>query len=255
VIITWMLIRMINQCELHLIRNAEHHNWNVDKPFADFLSKILKVIATVIATLIIMESLGFSMGSLIAFGGIGGAAIAFASQSMLSNIFGTMTLYMDKPFVIGEYISLPSEDLEGTVESIGWRITMLSSRDEVPIYLPNSVFNKSLIINISRINYRRVLDIIGIDIDSAAGYELIISRIKEHLAQCEDIEQDKVCNTFLHNVGKGFIEVRVDFYLKTNSFAISRQMRGHIMMQLYDIIREIGYNVIFTNDNKPLLKL
>ena len=87
-----------------------------------------------------MQTLGFSVSGVMAFGGIGGIAIGFAAKDLLANFFGALTIYLDRPFSEGDWIRSPDREIEGIVENIGWRLTVIRSFDKRPIYVPNSVF-------------------------------------------------------------------------------------------------------------------
>lgn len=86
------------------------------------------------------EHFGMSLSGLMAFGGIGGIAIGMAGKDILSNFFSGLMLYFDRPFNIGDWVSSPDRNIEGTVVEIGWRITKIITFDHRPLYIPNSVF-------------------------------------------------------------------------------------------------------------------
>jgi len=66
-----------------------------------------------------MQTLGFSIAGALTFGGIGGIAIGFAAKDMLSNFFGGLMIYLDRPFKTGDWIRSPDREIEGVVEEIG----------------------------------------------------------------------------------------------------------------------------------------
>ena len=104
----------------------------------------------------LLQAFGFSISGVLALGGVGGIAIGFAARSLLANFFGALMIFLDRPFSVGDWIRSPDRDLEGTVESIGWRVTQIRTFDQRPLYVPNSVFTEVSVENPSRMNNRRI---------------------------------------------------------------------------------------------------
>ena len=73
----------------------------------------------------IFQTIGINIAGILAFGGVGGLAVGMAAKEMLSNFFGGLTIYLDQPFKVGDWINIPENKLEGTVEFIGWRQTTI----------------------------------------------------------------------------------------------------------------------------------
>jgi len=84
---------------------------------------LLRASIVITAALVILQNLGFSISGVLAFGGVGGIAVGFAAKDLLANFFGGLTVYMDRPFVVGDWVRSPDKNIEGTVEHIGWRLT------------------------------------------------------------------------------------------------------------------------------------
>ena len=101
-----------------------------------------------IALLFILSNLGYNVSSLIAGLGIGGIAIALAAQETLSNAFGYLSILMDKPFKIGDEISV--DKFSGTVKSMGLRSTRLQKKNGVIVYIPNKTMASMPIENCSK---------------------------------------------------------------------------------------------------------
>ena len=77
------------------------------------IGKLLRTAIVITSALVILQTLGFSISGVLAFGGIGGIAVGFAAKDMLSNFFGGLMIYLDKPFKRGEWIRSPDRELEG----------------------------------------------------------------------------------------------------------------------------------------------
>lgn len=138
-LIVLMLIRklflMINRLAAAQIKRGS------DITSAHIVSRVLKILIVIVVFLFYGEHFGMSLSGLLTFGGIGGIAIGMAGKDILSNLFSGIMLYFDRPFKIGDWVSSPDRQIEGTVVEIGWRITKIITFDHRPLYIPNSLFS------------------------------------------------------------------------------------------------------------------
>ena len=126
------------------------------------MARLLRLSVLITAGLVILQTLGISVTGVVAFGGIGGIAIGFAAQDLLANFFGGLIVYLDRPFSVGDWIRSPDREIEGTVEDIGWRVTVIRTFDKRPLYIPNSIFTTISVENPSRMLNRRIYETIGL---------------------------------------------------------------------------------------------
>jgi MscS family membrane protein len=109
------------------------------------VTRSLKAIIAIISALMLLQEFGISISGLVAFGGIGGIAVGFASKDLLANFFGAGMIYFDRPFSTGDRINSPDRKIEGIVEHIGWRLTKVRTPDNTMIYIPNSIFSTIIV--------------------------------------------------------------------------------------------------------------
>src|SRR5262249_16097448 len=128
----------------------------------DVIDKVATIAILFSTILVLLEATGRSMNTLIAFGGVGGLALAFASQEVIANFFGRIMVYATDPFAKGDSIQIPNHSIEGIVEEIGWYMTRIRSLDKRPIYVPSSTFSKVVVITPSRMTHRRIKETIGL---------------------------------------------------------------------------------------------
>ena len=158
--LAWFLIRLIKRGEANLKRKEQKY----DETTIDAISKLLRVSVIITSVLVILQTLGYSISGVLAFGGVGGGAVGFAARDLLANFFGGLRIYMDRPFNVGDWVRSPDREIEGTVEEIGWRMTKIRTFDKRPLYVPNSVFSNIAVENPSRMQNRRIKETIGIPI-------------------------------------------------------------------------------------------
>ena len=175
----------------------------------DAIGKLLRLSVIITATLVTLQTMGYSISGVLAFGGIGGIAIGFAAKDLLANFFGGLMIYLDRPFSIGDWIRSPDKEIEGTVEKIGWRLTVIRTFDKRPLYVPNSIFASIAVENPSRMTNRRIYETIGVRYDDARILPVIVDDVREMLMSHEEID---VNNTLMVNFNK-FSESSVDFFI------------------------------------------
>lgn len=130
------------------LRPAADHP--LDKQIAPLLSKSMRIFICVMGSLIFMQNLGINVTAVIAGLGVGGVAIAFAAQSTVANLFGTITILLDTPFKIGDRVRINT--IEGSVEDIGFRSTRVRTASNTLVSIPNSMVANVQIDNLSEIN-------------------------------------------------------------------------------------------------------
>src|SRR6056297_262517 len=166
----------------------------VEKPLdattASALGKLLRLSVLITTALVVLQTLGFSISGVLAFGGIGGIAIGFAARDMLANFFGGIMLHLDRPMAVGEWVRSPDRDIEGTVEHISWRITRLRTFDQRPLYVPNSIFSNIIVENPSRMTHRRIYETVGVRYDDIAVVADIANDIRAMLERHERVDSD-----------------------------------------------------------------
>lgn len=185
-VIAWFFFRMVRRVEANYHARARKRGETIDATTTDAISKLAFAVIITTSALIIMQTLGFSIAGLLAFGGAAGIAVGFAAQSLVANLFGGLTIFVSRIFRIGEDIIIPGTDLAGTVESIGWRSTRVLGWDYKPFYVPNS----TTIINHTRNNNRRIMEYVHLRYCDIEKVEAIIADGNEMIAKHPTMDHD-----------------------------------------------------------------
>ncbi|MEO8281606.1 MAG: mechanosensitive ion channel domain-containing protein, partial [Ideonella sp.] len=119
--VSWFLMRFIGKVCRSIVAGRAARGEAVDHTTIDALGKLARLVTLIVALLVAAQTLGFQITGLLALGGVGGIAVGFAAKDLLANFFGGLTIYLDRPFVVGEWIRSPDKAIEGTVEYISWR--------------------------------------------------------------------------------------------------------------------------------------
>ena len=195
--------------------------------------------------LVILQTLGISVTGVVAFGGIGGIAIGFAAQDILANFFGGLIIYLDRPFSVGDWIRSPDRDIEGTVEDIGWRVTIIRTFDKRPLYVPNSVFTKIAVENPSRMFNRRIYETIGLRYSDAGKMEEIISAVKNMLENHPEIDTENTLIVNFNSMGDSSLDFFVYTFTKTTDWVHYHAVKQDVLLKIIDIIHEHDADIAF----------
>lgn len=187
----WFLFRLKNNVAGVLLEKSKAKEIGLEPGKVYGMQKLFSVLIVIIVLLVLLEVTGVSLNALIAFGGISGLALAFASQEIIANFFGGIMIHIVQPFAIGDSIVLPNSSIEGIVEEIGWYETRLRSKEMQPIYIPNSLFSKAFVVNNGRRSHRRILEKISIRHEDLPKSAAIVADIKKFLIEYESIDSAK----------------------------------------------------------------
>ena len=160
----YILVRLVDLFVAYLEPRVALTKSRLDDHLLLLLRKSLKIFIIVSVTLITMEMMKIKVTSLIAGLGVGGIAIAFAARDTISNFFGSIAIFADRPFVVGDRIIV--EGYEGFIESIGFRTTRIRTLEGTLVTIPNSKMVNTAINNISRRPTIRNMFTIGVTYDT-----------------------------------------------------------------------------------------
>lgn len=243
--LAWFLLRFIRNATRNVIATREAAGETVDHTTVDALSKLGRFSIIIVATLVMMQTLGFSISGLLTFGGIGGIAVGFAAKDILANFFGGLTIYMDRPFVVGEWIRSPDKDIEGYVEYIGWRHTRVRGFNKNPIYVPNSLFTNIVVENPTRMTNRRIKETIGIRYDDLAQMEPIVADVKAMLQNHPEIDTNQILIVNFNTFGPSSLDIFIYTFTKTKVWAQYHEIKQDVLLKVADIITRYGAEIAF----------
>ncbi|MBW3568075.1 MAG: mechanosensitive ion channel family protein [Proteobacteria bacterium] len=245
VVLTWFLLRFINKVERNFIEKRMKENLQFDQTAVDAIGKLLRATTVITATLMMMQTFGFSIGGILAFGGVGGIAVGFAAKDMLANFFGGMTIYLDKPFKVGDWIRSSEKEIEGTVERIGWRSTRIRTFDQRPLYVPNSVFTNIVVENPSRMFARRIFETIGVRYDDFDKLEMIVDEVREMMTSHEEIAQERTLMVNFDAFADSSLNFFVYAFTRTKVWAEYHAVKQDVLLKVGRIIEKHGAEIAF----------
>ncbi len=244
VLLAWFLLRLILQVEVRLV-DPRYRVKPVDQTTVSAIGKLLRISIVITCGLVILQSLGYSVSGVLAFGGIGGLAVGFAAKDLLANFFGGLMIYLDRPFSVGEWVRSPEKDIEGTVEHIGWRLTRIRTFDKRPIYVPNAVFNNIVLQNPSRMTHRRIFEHIGIRYDDVSKMEPILQAVRQMVKEHNEIAQDQTQMVYFDRCAPSSVDFFIYCFTVTTVWAEFHRIKEDVLLKVLAIVDEHGAQIAF----------
>ncbi len=226
----------------------ERMNPEVEDSMFKFILKGIRVIIYIIAGFIIITDLGVNLNGLVAGLGLGSVVITLAAQDTAKNLFGGLVIFLDKPFVVGDWIEV--DKYEGTVEDITFRSTRVRTFENSVANIPNAVIANESIINWSRMERRRNKVNLCLDLDTPLEkVEVVQKRIKDMLMQHADVIDDTIMVRFDNIVDNG-INLLVCSYTNSVDYASFLKEKEKINFKIMQILKE--ENVELAYDTKTV---
>lgn len=239
----WALFNMIDLLDSWLEHWAKETESVLDKQLLPFVRKTLKTFIVVMALIMVIQNLGYSISGLLASLGIGGLAVALASRDALSNIFGSMMIILDRPFKIGDWVK--AGDMEGTIEEIGFRSTRIRTFTKSLITVPNNLIANLPIDNFSRMPQRRIKLTIGVTYDTtSAQMTAAVEQIRTLLRTHPAIDQEFFLVNFT-DFGSSSLDIMVYCFTTTTDWGEYLDARQSLSLQIMEILERMGLAIAF----------
>lgn len=214
----------------------------------DFILKIIRAIIYIIAGFIVITLLGVNLNGLVAGLGISGVIVTLAAQDTAKNLFGGLVIFLDKPFVVGDWIEM--DKYEGTVEDITFRSTRIRTFENSLVNVPNSIISNSSIINWSKMEKRRYKMKLCIQIDTPLDkLEKFESKVREMLQSRDAIYDDSIIVKF-DEIDDNGINVLICSYTESVDYPSYLAEKEDINYKIMKILRE--ENIELAYDTKTI---
>ena len=243
-IFVWTLLRAVKAIESILISPVKMKK-PMDYTTVNAVSKLLRAVVIITAVLISLQSLGYSISGVLAFGGVGGIAVGFAAKDLLANFFGGFIIHLDRPFKVGDWVRSPDRNIEGTVEHIGWRLTTIRTFDKRPLYVPNATFTTIAVENPSRMTNRRISETIGIRYADVTQMQTIVSDIRSMLEKHEDIDGKQTLIVNFLAFSQSSLDIMVYAFTKTTQWVRYQEVKQDVLLKISDVIIGHGGQIAF----------
>ena len=253
IFIFWLLHQLIIPFSF-VIKNFES---KISKPLVDWTLKGLKILVIVLGAVAILELWGIRVGPVIAGLGLFGVAVALGAQDLFKNLISGIMILMEKRFTVGDVI-LVSGEVEGVVEQIGFRSTLVRRFDSTPVMVPNYKFAEQSVTNYTRRHHRRIRWLIGLE------YRTTIDQLKKIRDEINTlIEKDE---NFAKNQNASFyvridsfsdssIDMLVQTFTVTNDWADFLKIKENLAVKIIEIVENNEAGFAFPSQSLYVEKL
>jgi len=236
--IAWILSELVNQVEHYWLSQYKAKKSKLDPTSIGAIVKVMNIVVVVFTGLAVMQHLGFSVSALVAFMGGGGVVAGFAAKDFLANFFGAIIIYFDRPFKVGDWVASPDKNIEGTVEKISLRTTMIRTFDKRPLYVPNSFFNTISIQNPSRMTHRRINEKLSIRHDDYKVAHKIADEIEKMFRDDERIDKNQILFVTVESVNNVSIDILIYALTTVTAFTPFYKFKQEKMVEIMKIVHK-----------------
>ncbi len=229
-----------------IFKNHEDKMQGLDKTLIMFFTKIGKALVIVLTVVIIVEEFGYDITGLITGLGLGGLTFALAAQDIASNFMSGITILLDKPFSIGDWIAV--NGMEGIVEELDFRSTKIRTFENALISVPNSQLGNSSVTNWTKMNYRKTNIVIGLVYSTTREtLQKVVTEIYDELSKFEEIKTDSLLVKF-NEFSASSLDVKISY----NSFPIPGSahlaLKEKVNLKIMEIVEkhdtDFAYNTV-----------
>ncbi|HEX8517765.1 MAG TPA: mechanosensitive ion channel family protein [Bacteroidia bacterium] len=239
VALTWILLRLTDFLGLVLMYRASLTESKSDDQLVPFVKESIKVIIVIFSVFFMLGAIfKLNIASLIAGLGIGGLAIALAAKESLENLLGSFTIFLDKPFVIGDLIRI--NGIEGNVEKIGFRSTRIRTFEKSYVTVPNKKLVDTELDNLSLRIQRRARFNISLTYDTkATQLKNITMQVQKYIENHPHVLPGET-RIRLHEFDSSALNIMVLYFVDTLEYDIYLDVREEINYKIMEIVESNG---------------
>ena len=240
VMLVWRLIDVL--CGFLAIKAGETRT-RLDDQLVPLVRKVLKFVLVLLAALFILQNLNVNIGSLLAGLGLGGLAIALAAKDTLANMFGSLMIFTDRPFQIGDWVAL--NGIEGTVEEVGFRSTRIRTFYKSLVTVPNSTVASATIDNLGERTFRRLKMTLGLTYSTTPDQiEAYVEGLRAILQDNPAVVRDAY-EVHFHGFGESSLNVLIYCFLDVPNWSEELQQRQALFLQFMRLAEALGVSFAF----------
>lgn len=227
----------------YMMRMADKTDTTLDDQLVPLVRKSLKIFVVVIGGLVVLQNLNVNVTALLAGISIGGLAFALAAQDTIKNLFGSLMIFVDRPFQIGDWINFDGKD--GTVEEVGFRSTRVRTFANSLISVPNGRIADMTIDNLGLRVYRRFSTNITVTYDTPPVLlEAFVEGLREIVKQHPDTRKDQY-HIYVNNLGSSSIDILFYIFFAVPEWGNELQAKHQVIMSIIELADTLGVRFAF----------
>lgn len=248
----WTAYRIVDVICSYLSSKADLTENTFDDMLVPLLERTLKILITIVGLVYIASLLSGDLYGIIAGLSIGSLAVGFAAKDSIENLFGTFTVLLDKPFALGDYVSVGS--VEGSIEKVGFRSTRLRTGYNSLITVPNSRFINSDVDNYGARQYRRIKTMLGLTYDTPpTKLEAFCEGVRELIRRHPHTRKDSF-HVYVHEFGPNSIDVLLQCHIVTADRSTELQERERLYLDILKLAESLKVEFAFPTQTVHMMR-
>jgi len=245
--VAYLIYRLVDIVEYYLKRLTGRTATALDDMLVPVIRKSLRIFITIVAVLYVADNiLQQDIGAILAAAGIGGLAFALAAKDTIANFFGSVTIFADRPFQVGERIKLGGYD--GPVEQVGFRSTRIRTLDGHQVTVPNSMIVNDMVENIGRRPFIKRVANISITYNTPPDkVEKAVQIIKDILAKTEEVNRDPdlVPRIYFNDFKDFYLNILMIYWVKPPDYWLAQEVHQKVNLAMMRAFADEGIEFAF----------
>ena len=251
-IVLYFAFKIIDIIALFIHKKVKKTGSTIDDQLAPMIIKSLRIVVATIGILSILNNFGYNITSLVAGLGLGGLAFALAAQTTLTNLFGSVTIFSDKPFHIGDWVQVG--EINGVVEEVAFRTTRIRRFDQALVSVPNSMFVNTEVINYSAMKKRKIEFYLGITYGTSIDkIKLVVEGIRDIIKNDEKFDHSLYAVRFT-DFGSSSLNIYVYCYTTVTDFVKFQEVKEELNLKIMRLLEDLDVKMAFPSQIVYLYK-
>lgn len=238
-----ILYRVVDIATDYFGERAARTETRLDDQVVPMMRRALKIALVVVALIFVLQNLNVDVGSLLAGLGLGGLAFALAAKDTLGHLFGSLTIFADRPFQLGDWVKI--DNVEGTVEEVGFRSTRIRTFYSSLVTVPNSKVANSVVDNMGERKFRRFKMTLGLAYSTPTDrIQAFVEGVRAVLAANEAIEYE-ITQVYLYAFGPSSVDVLVYGFLNVPDWSKELEHRHNLLLEFHRLAQTLQVEFAF----------
>jgi len=243
IVLFWALVQVLNHLAIHIHKISNRFGDKISADVANFLVKSIRFFIIIIAFIAVLQEWGYNVSGFLASLGLVGMAFALAAKDTAANLFGSLVIFTDKPFKVGDWIMTPQ--VEGTIETIGIRSTKVRTFAQALVTVPNATLANSAILNWSAMGKRRIKMMVGLTYDTKGEVvEKIVDDIRDMLKNHPQIHQETI-HIYFTEFASSSLNIFCYYFTNTTNWGEFMKVQEDTNLKIMKIVQQNGSSFAF----------
>lgn len=240
---TIVCYRIVDILGVYMMKLADRTESTLDDQLVPLVRKALKIFVIIVGVLAILANLDIDILPLLTGLSIGGLAFALAAQDTLKNFFGSIMIFVDKPFQIGDWIT--SGDIDGTVEEVGFRATRVRTFRNSVTYVPNGIIADKTVDNHGLRKYRRFTTQISINYDTPAAVVNVFVEGLRGVVEKHPHTWKENYHVYLNDLANSSLNIMFYIFFEVPTWGEELRCRHEILIEIIQLAESLGVHFAF----------